>query len=236
MPTVDFHALVNAASAHVNEVLDNPRLIFALFAATVAGALIVVSTLVKTIIPLRWLAVGSNIGFVLYGAAQPAPMILLLHLTLLPINVYRAIEMVRLTRRVRASESGGDGMGIWLKPFMKTQRLKAGELLFRKSDDADKLYFLASGQVEFIEINHQIGAGTMFGEIAFFAPDRRRTTSARCVTDCQVLSLDEDSFKQLYYQNPDFGFQIVGLVAGRLSGDIQRLQVRLAQQAEENRL
>lgn len=226
--------LLTAASAHVNEVLTQPRMMFALLAAAVAGALIVVSSLVKTIIPLRWLAVGSNLGFIVYGAAQPAPMILLLHLTLLPINIYRAIEMLRLTRRVRASEAGRDGMGVWLEPFMKSRRLKAGELIFSQGDAADHLYFLASGAIEFVEIQHRIEAGTMFGEIAFFAPDRRRTSSARCLSDCRVLSLDEARFKQLYYQNPDFGFQIVGLVAERLSGDVQRLQARLAQAAAKS--
>jgi CRP-like cAMP-binding protein len=64
----------------------------------------------------------------------------------------------------------------------------------------------------------------MFGEIAFFAPDRRRSSSARCATGCTVLSIDEDTFKQLVYQNPDFGLEVVRLIAGRLSQDVQRLQ------------
>ena len=59
----------------------------ALFAGGVAAVLIVVSTFVKTIIPLRWLAVGSNLGFVFYGALQPSWLVLALHLTLLPVNV-----------------------------------------------------------------------------------------------------------------------------------------------------
>jgi CRP/FNR family cyclic AMP-dependent transcriptional regulator len=236
VPTVDISALVNAASVYINEVLNQPRLMFALLAATVAGALIVISTLVKTIIPLRWLAVGSNIGFVIYGAAAPAPMVLLLHLTLLPINIYRAAEMLRLTRRVQAAVAGnGESMGVWLRPFMKAHKFKAGARIFSQGDVADKIYFLATGRIEFLEIKHQIEAGVMFGEVAFFAPDRRRTSGAYCLSDCEVLSLDEDSFKQLYYQNPDFGFQIVSLVAGHLSDDVQRLRALLAQQAEKKR-
>ena len=64
----------------------------------------------------------------------------------------------------------------------------------------------------------------MFGEIAFFAPDRRRSSSARCVTPCTVLSIDEATFRQLVYQNPDFGLEVVRLIAGRLSQDVLRLQ------------
>ena len=64
----------------------------------------------------------------------------------------------------------------------------------------------------------------MFGEIAFFAPDKKRTNTARCVGPCTVLTIDESTVRQLYYQNPDFGFQLMGLVAGRLTADVNRLR------------
>lgn len=66
--------------------------------------------------------------------------------------------------------------------------------------------------------------GVLFGEIAFFAPDKRRSMTARCVGACTVLHIDETTFKQLYYQNPAFGFEVVSLVAGRLMADVRRLQ------------
>ena len=55
-----------------------PKDVFALIAGAVAAVLHVTSTLVKTIIPLRWLAVGSSIGFVIYGLVQPAWLVLAL--------------------------------------------------------------------------------------------------------------------------------------------------------------
>lgn len=36
------------------------------------------------------------------------------------------------------------------------------------------------------------------------------------------------TFKQLYHQNPAFGFEVVSLVVGRLMADVHRLQERLA--------
>jgi CRP/FNR family transcriptional regulator, cyclic AMP receptor protein len=113
---------------------------------------------------------------------------------------------------------------VWLRPYMRSQRLKAGTLLFAKGDEAHRLYLLGDGQIDMPELGRSLRAGEMFGEIAFFAPDRRRSASARCVTDCLVLSIDEATFKQLYFQNPDFGLQIVRLIAGRLSEDVQRLR------------
>lgn len=221
-----FDLLIQQLQAEVS----TPRSVAALLAGAVAAVLIVVSALVKTIIPLRWLAVGSNIGFVLYGALHPSWLVFALHLTLLPVNLVRAVEMVRLTGRVRRSAENGDASGLWLQPYMRRRRHRAGSVLFQKGDLADHLYLLAEGRVEFVEAGITIEPGRIFGEIAFFAPDRRRTATARCVTPCVVMRIDEATFKQLYFQNPDFGFAVVRLIASRLTEDIQRLQGRLAAQ------
>jgi CRP/FNR family cyclic AMP-dependent transcriptional regulator len=44
-----------------------------------------------------------------------------------------------------------------------------------------------------------------------------------------VLSINQSTVRQLYFQNPEFGFEIVGLVAARLSADVERLEEQLAQ-------
>jgi len=187
-----------------------------------------VSAFVKTMIPLRWLAVGGNVGFLVYGALHPSPVMVLLHGALLPINVWRATDMVRLTRRVSAAAAAQDLSGVWLKPYMRKRRYRAGQVLFHKGDAATHLYFLADGRIVFDEIHEAMEAGELFGEIAFFAPDKKRSLTARCLTHCTVLCIDESTFQQLYFQNPSFGFQIVTLVAGRLMADRRRLQEQLA--------
>jgi CRP/FNR family transcriptional regulator, cyclic AMP receptor protein len=219
--------VIALAEANLRATLSSPEQIVAVVSVVIAGGLIVVSSFVKTMIPLRWLGVGGNIGFLIYGALRPSIPMLLLHATLLPINIVRAVEMVRMTRRVKASASAD--IGIWLKPYMMRTKHKNGDVLFRKDDPAGHLYFLVEGRVEVVEIGVFIEPNTMFGEIAFFAPDKRRTNTARCVGPCTVLSIDESTVNQLYYQNPDFGFQLMALVAGRLTADVQRLQKQVAQ-------
>jgi phosphotransferase system glucose/maltose/N-acetylglucosamine-specific IIC component len=188
-----------------------------------------VSSFVRTMIPLRWLAVGSNIGFVVYGLLHPSLMMVVLHLGLLPINLYRVKEMTRLTRRVIRATSKGDDSGVWLKPYMRKMQMKAGQVLFRKGDPADHLFLVVEGQVEFAEIGVTMAPGKVFGEIAFFSPEHRRTLTARCLDDCTLLAIDEATVKQLYYQNPDFGFLMISLVAGRLSADVKRLEKQVAE-------
>ena len=218
--------IIAYVEASLKAMLSSPEQIVAIIAVIIATGLMVVSSFVKTMIPLRWLGVGGNFGFLIYGALHPSIPMLLLNGILLPINIVRAVEMVRLTRRVRAAAS--EGTGVWLKPYMMRTKRKAGEVLFRKGDPAGHLYFLAEGRIEVVEIGVFIEPGNMFGEIAFFAPDKRRTNTARCVGPCTVLTIDESTVNQLYYQNPEFGFQLMALVAGRLTADVRRLQQQVA--------
>jgi len=196
-----------------------------------AAGFVVAGALVKTMIPLRWLAVGGNLGLVVYGALHPQYSTLIVAALLLPINVRRARQMMRLTRRVRAAEAAGDASDLWLRPYMKPRRIKAGTVLFRKGDVADRLYCLVDGAIELVEIGVRIEPGRIFGEIAFFAPDKRRTLTARCVEPGTVLTIDEATVKQLYFQNPAFGFHLIGLVAGRLTQDVRRIEQRLQAQS-----
>jgi CRP/FNR family cyclic AMP-dependent transcriptional regulator len=215
------------ASAAMASVLSSPTEVIALIAATAAGLLTITSSFVKTMVPLRVLAVCSNCGFLAYGVLHPSYVMALMHGVLLPLNVLRLNDMLRLTRRVRVASGRNDTSGLWLRPYMKSEKHKAGEVLFIKGALAEHLYVLVEGKVEFVEIGVTIGPGQMFGEIAFFAPHGRRTLTARCSEDCVVLSINQSTVRQLYYQNPAFGFEIVGLIAARLTADVDRLQKQL---------
>ncbi|MBX3599992.1 MAG: cyclic nucleotide-binding domain-containing protein [Rubrivivax sp.] len=221
-------ALLAAQSDRLTASLAEPSQVLALAAAAVAAVMVVVSAFVKTMIPLRWLAVISNAGFIVYGIVFPAPLILLLHLVLLPVNLWRLVQMVQLTRRVSASHVDAAQLQVWLRPYMRSRRHRAGSVLFRRGDRASRLYFLVDGRIALEEAGRELEPGEMFGEIAFFVPDRQRSSTARCLSDCTVMSIDEDTFRQLVYQNPDFGVHVIGLIAARLSQDVRRARAGLA--------
>lgn len=223
-----YATLIDAAVVNLSASLASTEGVIAAVSATIAGALVLASTFVKTMIPLRWLAVASNLGFLVYGALHPSLIMLMLHATLLPINIVRVAQMVRLTRRVTRAAQTSDLSGVWLRPYMRARRYRAGHVLFRKGDAATHLFFLAAGRIEFVEIGQVMESGRLFGEIAFFAPDKCRSATARCLTHCTVLRIDENTFKQLYFQNPVFGFEVVQLIAGRLMADRQRLEALVA--------
>lgn len=223
-----FANLIAELNRYTQAALESPSELFAILSVVVAAAFVLVSSFVKTMIPLRWLAIGSNVGFIAYGALHPSYPMLLLHAALLPLNFVRLGEMKRLTRRVEAVRAEGERSSVWLRPYMRATKMRAGKVLFHKGDRGDRLYLLADGRIELPEIGGSIAPGQVFGEIAFFSPDRRRALTARCAEDSTVLSIDEDTVKQLYYQNPAFGFKMIELVAANFSADVKRLNVDLA--------
>jgi len=73
-----------------------------------------------------------------------------------------------------------------------------------------------TGEIHLQEIDRTIGAGTVLGEISMFSPDKRRTATAVCATGGELLAISEDKGRQLYFQNPTFGFHLVQLITRRL--------------------
>lgn len=203
-----------------------------LIASFVGVALIAAASFAKTMVPLRALTVSSDIVLLVAAALAPEPASVVLYLVLIPVNTYRLLEVMRITRRVTQASEAGDLSGIWLKPYMKAKHLARGDVLFHKGDHSDALYLLIEGELELVEIGKLQPPCQLFGEISFFAPDRRRTLTARCRTACVVLTVSESVFKQLYFQNPKLAFHVSSLIAHRLGADIQRLTSQVASVAK----
>lgn len=188
----------------------------------IAAFLTLTSFSMKTMIPLRTMAITSNLAFITYGGLAGFYPVFALHCILLPFNIYRVVEMLRLTRRVEGAAQGAFSLDA-MKPFMKPLTLDAGEVVFRKGDRADKLYFLAEGSVRLVEIGETLEKGQLFGEIGFFLSEQERTLTVECAVPCRLFTISPAALKQLCYQNPGFGFHLNYLLATRLSNDIKRL-------------
>ncbi len=57
-----------------------------------------------------------------------------------------------------------------------------------------------------------------------FSPDRRRTATAICATDGELLAMTEDQVRRLYFQDPKFGFHLVQLITRRLLENCARIE------------
>jgi CRP-like cAMP-binding protein len=191
------------------------------------SALVFLTFATKTMVPLRILGIASNVFFIAYGYLQPAVPILLLHCVLLPLNALRLHQMLRLIRQV-AEAAKGDLNLDWLKPLGSPRRVKAGELLFRKGAPADRMAFVLSGRFRIAALNIELGPGQMVGEHGLTSPDGIRTQTVECTEEGEVLEITYDLVKQLYFQNPKFGFYFLELTTRRLFENIAKLESQLA--------
>ena len=195
-------------------------------AGYIAAVLVFLTFYMKTMIPLRIVGICSNCAFIAYGYLDGLYPVLVLHIILLPLNGLRLREMLRLTTAVRGAAQSDFEMD-WLKPFMSSRRVNAGDILFRKGEIAGAMYFVVSGRYRLTEVGIDILPGEMVGELAMLAPDQSRTQTLECVEDGEMLQISYDQVKQLYYQNPRFGFYFLQLSARRLFRDIARLESEL---------
>lgn len=193
-------------------------------AGYLAAAMVFLTFYTRTMVPLRYLAIGSNVAFIVYAALAQLSPILLLHCALLPLNVIRLRQYKRLIRDV-AEAADRDFSVEWLFPYMTTRRMKEGEYLFHLGEHANEIFFIVNGAVFLPELGLERGAGEMIGEIGVFSPAVQRTSSAKCRTDCQFLTISSEKVMDLYFQNPRFGIYLLRLVTGRLIGEVDRLRL-----------
>lgn len=183
-----------------------------------AALLVFSSFYMKTMIPLRYAAIASNIIYIAYGYMASLNPMLILHALLLPLNISRLIQMRRLIQSVRKAAHTGLDMD-WLIPYATPIHFRRNDLITRKGDIADKVYFITSGTVLIEGLGVSVGPGQLVGEIGVFVPDQRRTCTMSCLTDVETLAVTDDIIKQLYFQNPRVGFYLTQLIVGRLLED-----------------
>ena len=110
----------------------------------------------------------------------------------------------------------------WLLPYMRPIDIPQGHVLFRKGEVADAMYFVSAGKIRIDELNVEIGKGSLFGEMGVFAVENVRTATAVCLEDCSLLRVSAERMRELFYQNPEFGFFLVGVITRRLMEDMER--------------
>jgi CRP/FNR family cyclic AMP-dependent transcriptional regulator len=179
----------------------------------------------RTIIPLRIAAILSSAFFVVYAILIGSLPMLITELIILPLNVARLIQVMSLTRQI-AQASTTDLSFEWLAPFGQSQKHEAGEVLFSAGDGADHLLLINSGRFRLAETSIELGAGEVVGELGFLSPGNRRTMTLVCIAAGETAKVSYSDIKQLYFQNPRFGFFLLQLVGERLFQNIERAKAQ----------
>src|SRR5919202_6209616 len=108
---------------------------WAVIAAWIAAVLVFSSFFMKTMVPLRIVAIVSNVAFISYalvgleyGVFGRVYPILVLHSCLLPLNLLRLRQLTRLITAVQRATD--DDVLASLCPYMKTALRRHGEVVF----------------------------------------------------------------------------------------------------------
>ena len=118
------------------------------------------------------------------------------------------------------TELSADELGR-IKRRASRKEYQPGQRIFSEGDTADEMYFIESGRVSIViqEFTSQdevsiLGAGELFGEMAFFSGDRRSAT-VEALEDTALLCLDRPAFLELYRTELDIAAKIDGILTQR---------------------
>ncbi len=193
----------------------------------VGGAFYLASVSMKTVIPLRIAAIASAFFFLGYGVFSNSIPTIFLYGMLLPLNTFRLYQIQELIKKVRSAASGDLSMD-WLEPFMTRRNYRKDAVLFHKGDAAGEMLLVVKGKYLVQELNIEILPGQIVGEMGLLSPDNRRTQTVVCIEKGHVLTITYDKVRELYFENPEFGFHFLRLTSQRLLQNVAHLEQRLA--------
>jgi CRP-like cAMP-binding protein len=200
----------------------------------VLGAIFYVASIsMKTVIPLRIAGIASSFFFLCYGILAHSITTIFLYVILVPLNLLRLYQMLELIKKVRVA-AGRDLSMDWLEPFMTKRKCRQGDLLFRKHDLADEMFLAVKGTYLVPELNKPLRPGEIFGEMGLLTSEQRRTQSVECVESGHVLRISYDKVRELYFENPEFGFYFLRLTSERLLHEVARLEGMLAAERQKH--
>jgi CRP/FNR family cyclic AMP-dependent transcriptional regulator len=185
------------------------------------AGLMLASYMMKSMLPLRLVALAACVFFVFYGWLEAAMPSLILYGALIPINAKKAWQVHQLVKAIERAKSDTP-VADWLLPHMHKRHAAAGTTLWHKGDEASEMIYVETGMIRLVEHGELLPPGSLVGEIGVLSPDNRRTLTVACETDCTLYSLTAEEMAQLYYQNPKLGFHVMRLVVQRLTHDVAK--------------
>lgn len=100
---------------------------------------------------------------------------------------------------------------------------KKDQIIYYQGDIANCFYYLKQGRASVFMISPEgmektlntTGSGEILGEAAFF--DRMpRVSSAKALTDCKIVSIDNDKLMDLIQKNPSLAVELLKIQAVRI--------------------
>lgn len=113
--------------------------------------------------------------------------------------------------------------GCQIENMLVDKTLAKNQVLFQKGDEGDGLYLIKSGSIQISSMSsggkeasfNVLSSGAVFGEIALL-DGGERTADAIATEETTLSFLPRIKFKQLLADEPDFAFELIAILCGRL--------------------
>jgi len=197
----------------------------------IGAVLYVISMGMKTVIPLRITSIASAFFLLLSAYLGGSLQSMLIYAFLVPLHFVRLYQMLVLLKNVKVAANGDLSLD-WLQPFMSRRRCRKGEVLFRKGDEAREMFLVVSGRYLVVDLNVEIQPGQFFGELGLLTAQNFRTYTVECTRAGRVLTISYGKAREIYFENPTFGFHLLRLSSGRLLQNLDRAERMLAVERE----
>jgi len=176
-----------------------------------ASLLVFVAFYMKGMVPLRVVAIASNIAFITYAWIDGLMPILVLHGALLPLNLLRLLQLRRLEHKVERAVEDERSIELLL-PLMRRVTIRSAEMLCGGRCVSDELYYIVKGTLYLPEVKKEIGPGFWFGEIALFSHAAQKPVRAIAKTECVAMVLTGKAALAALVQQPQLGIPLLRVV------------------------
>jgi hypothetical protein len=180
----------------------------------IAASLVLTSFYLKTIVPLRIVALASNLAFMAYGLMVDATPVYVLHSLLLPLNIFRLTQLWRAKSHI-APVSSDSTFNRILMPNMQTRRVAAGRVLFAAGEQSEAIYSVMDGELHSISSGTRYQAGDLIGVVDAFSADGRHLDTVVCGTDAILGWASTGAVIEALHREPAFGDFLLRAVARR---------------------
>ncbi len=112
---------------------------------------------------------------------------------------------------------------------------RASEIMFTESSKGEEMFIVAKGRVS-IELKakgksdqvtvHRVTEGQVLGELAIVDGGRRSAT-AECETDCEVIALGRGTLMALFERAPRIGYVVAMNIATMLAARLRKTNLQL---------
>ena len=115
------------------------------------------------------------------------------------------------------------------------RKYKANEVIFAEKSKGKEMYIVTKGRV-CIELGikgktdvatvHRVTEGEIFGELAIVSEGRRSGT-ARCDSDCEVLTINGDALLDLFNRYARIGYVVMMNLASLVAARLRKTDLQL---------